>query len=107
MSAHEENAHAGQGSVLLDIGGDIGALIVTMPSSRVGDEVEIAAPGDRAAHRQHVAVVRRPVFGDEVASLVFPELLGGSYDLYEKGDAHAVMRVEVRGGRVTTADWPD
>ena len=114
MTAHEhgvpghqpasENPHAGQGSVLLDIGGDIGALVVTMPKTRVGDEVEIAAVDH--AHRLHVAVVPRPVSGDEVASLVFPELVGGTYDLYEKGDTRAVLRVEIRGGRVTTADWP-
>ena len=29
-----ENPHAGQGSVLLDIGGDVGALVVTMPRTR-------------------------------------------------------------------------
>jgi len=28
-----ENPHAGQGSVVLDIGGDVGALVVTMPRS--------------------------------------------------------------------------
>ena len=73
----------------------------------VGDEVEIAAV--RAVpegHRPHVAVVRRPVLGEQVPSLVFPELVGGAYDLYEKGDSRAVMRVEIQGGGVTTADWP-
>ncbi len=104
---HHENPYAGQGSVLLDIGGNIGALVVTMPPSRLGDEVEIAAVGGREAHRPHVAVVARPVLGDEVPSLVFPELVGGTYDLYEKGSARAVMRVEIRGGGVTTAEWSD
>jgi hypothetical protein len=92
--------------VLLDIGGDVGALVVTMPADRVGDEVEIAAVGDREAHRPHVAVVPRPVLGAEVPSLVFPELTGGTYDLFEKGESRAVLRVEIRGGGVTTADWP-
>lgn len=36
-----ENPNAGQGPVLLDIGGDIGALVVTMPPELVGVEVEI------------------------------------------------------------------
>ena len=35
-----ENPHAVQGSVL-DIGGDIGALVVTMPRELEGVEVEI------------------------------------------------------------------
>ena len=43
VEAH--NAFAGQGAVLLDIGGDIGALIVTMPSSSEGLEVEIRPEG--------------------------------------------------------------
>ena len=41
-----ENPHAGQGSVLLDIGDDIGALVVTMPRDLVGEEVEIL-PADQ------------------------------------------------------------
>ena len=30
--AEPENAWAGQGAVLLDIGGDVGALVVAMPT---------------------------------------------------------------------------
>ncbi len=37
----EDNSHAGQGSVLLDIGGDVGALVVTMPDELLGVEIEI------------------------------------------------------------------
>ena len=40
-----ENPHAGQGSVLLDIGGDVGALVVSMPPAMVGAEIEIAPVG--------------------------------------------------------------
>ena len=40
-----ENPHAGQGSVLLDIGGDVGALVVTMPPAMVGVEIEISRQG--------------------------------------------------------------
>ena len=38
----EDNSHAGQGAVLLDIGGDVGALVVLMPA-RTPDRVEIEA----------------------------------------------------------------
>jgi hypothetical protein len=40
-----ENPHAGQGSVMLDIGGDVGALVVTMPP-----ELEGVGGGDQS-HR--------------------------------------------------------
>ena len=47
-----ENPTAGEGPVLLDIGGDVGALIVTMPEHTRGLEVEIRPAGaTAAAHR--------------------------------------------------------
>jgi hypothetical protein len=42
-----ENPHAGQGMVVLDIGGDIGALIVQMPAAMAGLEIEICPAGTR------------------------------------------------------------
>lgn len=44
-----ENPDAGQGPVLLDIGGDVGALIVTMPAETEALEVEIRPRGATAA----------------------------------------------------------
>jgi hypothetical protein len=127
--ALSENPHAGQGSVLLDIGDDVGALIVTMPEDTVGLEVEIRPVGADGSHRSHthshghehadghhshdhdhlvhVAVVPRPVAHATVPSLVYPELVTGAYDVFEKGHPDAVvLTVEVEGGRVTLADWP-
>ncbi len=48
MSTSMENPDAGQGPVLLDIGGDVGALIVTMPAETEGLEVEIRPRGATA-----------------------------------------------------------
>ena len=41
----EDTSHAGQGAVLLNIGGDVGALVVTMPAAMEGIEVEIRPVG--------------------------------------------------------------
>ncbi len=73
-----ENPHAGQGPVLLDIGDDIGAIVLHLTPALEGAEVEIE-PADhednhepvqpdhvhdhRHTHRPHVAVVGRPVAG--------------------------------------------
>lgn len=105
---HEENPYAGQGSVLLDIGGDVGALVVVAPDSMLGHEVEIAPAGEAfdRVHRPHVAVVRRPVADGEIASLVFPDLTSGRYALAPKGTTDVRLEVEVRGGEVTAAEWP-
>ena len=112
-----ENPFAGQGAVLLDIGGDVGAVVVTMPSSMLDAEIEIR-PLDGGAHSDphghvqhhdhlpHVAVVDRLVGGERVPSLVFPEVVEGRYGLCLKGSPEVLLAVEVRGGEVTTADWP-
>ncbi len=111
-----ENPHAGQGSVLLDIGGDIGALVVAMPASMLGQEIEIDGVGvvhshghthgHGHAHRAHVAVVDRPVPGGTQPSLVFPELSEGSYALYAKGTHEVLLTAEITGGQVTFVEWP-
>lgn len=122
MANHEnqENPHAGQGPVLLDIGGTVGALVVTMPSELAGVEVEIGRPTghdhdhhrhdhhahDHAPHRPHVAVVARPVAGALVHSLVFAELAEGDYELYRRPDGPVELVVSVAGGSVTEASWP-
>ncbi len=122
--ASVENPFAGQGSVLLDIGGDIGALVVTTPAEMEGVEVEIKPLGSAfhdaedhdhgddhehshgRAHHPHVAVVNRPVEGGTVPSLVYPELVEGRYELYLKGTTDVRLTVEVTGGEVTSAVWP-
>ncbi len=106
--AHEDNSHAGQGMVVLDIGGDVGALVVSMPRSMLGEEIEVTTGAEPAGHhRPHVAVVDRPApGGGAVPSLVFPELVEGGYALVPKGTDDVRLRVEVRGGEVTTAVWP-
>ncbi len=123
-----ENPFAGQGAVMLDIGGDVGALVVIMPPSMVGAEIEIDAVGAAHEHdheighehghgdghghghghhhRAHVAVVDRPVADGHASSLVFPELVEGSYELFDKGEETVLLTVEIVGGQVTFTDWP-
>ena len=49
MGGNSENPYAGQGPVLLDIGGDVGALVVVMPAPSEGLEVELRPSGATAA----------------------------------------------------------
>ena len=51
-------------------------------------------------------MVNRPVGDGHVPSLVFPELIEGSYELYEKGTDDVRLTVGVTGGQVATASWP-
>jgi hypothetical protein len=101
-----ENPYAGQGAVLLDIGDDIGALVVEMPRAMVGVEVEARALEDAQVHHHpHVAVVERPGPTAPVPSLVFPELREGRYELVPKGGGPAALITSVRGGLVTSVSW--
>jgi hypothetical protein len=77
-----------------------------MPAELVGTEVEIRPVGSGAGHHPHVAVVLRPTDGGDVASLVYPELVHGNYELYEKGTEAVELTVAVTGGEVTEAAWP-
>lgn len=124
--AQVENPFAGQGAVLLDIGGDVGALVVITPADMVEVEVEIRPVGaplhavdhdhpgaghhhdhPGAGHHPHVAVVERPVEeGGTIPCLVYPELVEGRYELYVKETTEVRLTVEVTGGEVTTAAWP-
>ena len=128
----EHNPHAGQGSVLLDIGDGVGALVVRMPEAMLGQEVEIESEdprvtaelvhlyahdhGDDHGHghdhgsghaRPHVAVVPRPLpGGGQVACLVFGSLPAGRYTLHEKGSPAVAMSVDVPDGGVLETAWP-
>ena len=49
---HPENPHAGQGPVVLDIGGDVGALVVAMPETMAGVEIEIRSVDGQSVDSQ-------------------------------------------------------
>jgi hypothetical protein len=105
----EEHDHAGQGAVVLDIGEDVGALVVRMPHDLEHAEIEIRpvpAPADPGPLR-HVGVVARPVAGGHVHSAVFDALTAGRYELYVRPAGPVALRADVRGGEVTFADWPE
>jgi len=119
-----ENPYAGQGPVMLDIGDDIGAIVLHLPASLEGAEVEIEPADDAGAHdhahddghdhthdhghphRPHVAVVGRPVGSGVAYSAVFPGLTEGRYALTIPGAAEPAL-VDVVGGQVTETAWPD
>jgi hypothetical protein len=118
-----ENPYAGQGPVLLDIGGDVGAVVLYLPAAWEGAEVEYCHAGvdphhdhvhDQAhdhdhghhhRHHKHVAVVGRPA-GTRVAyTAVLPELTAGRYVLTVPGEGPELI-VDVEGGAVTELSWP-
>jgi hypothetical protein len=105
MSA-SENPHAGQGRAIpLDIGGDVGALVVDMPPKLDGAEIEIRPMG--GSRTAHVGVVARlAANGRAMYSAVFFEVPADTYELYQRPDGPVRLRVDVVGGQVVYAEWP-
>jgi hypothetical protein len=89
------------GSVVLDIGGELGAAIVHTPAALVGLEIEIRREGARW-DGTHVAVRARSIPGGEVYAALFPGLERGSYEVRVRGDDNGlVAAVDVEGARVS------
>lgn len=106
--SEDHNRHAGQGPVLLDIGGDVGALVVRAPTSLAGQEIEIRPVGRPAPdHLPHVAVVGRPTGNGVAHSAVFGELTEGTYELYLRPAGPVALWVTIIGGEVCEAVWPE
>ena len=106
----EDNSCPGQGPVLLDIGGDIGALVAVLPDGLVGAEIEARPVGfdpDRHghAHHPHAGVVPRPTADGRVLPSLVLELPAGSYQLHRLPDGPPGPIAAVVGGRVTEVTW--
>jgi len=90
------------GSVVLDIGGDVGSLLIHTGADRVGEEIEVERVG--GGRRTHVAVLTRRVGAIVAHAAVYGELREGDYDVLDR-DGNAVERVHVDGGEITVLDW--
>ncbi len=90
------------GSVVADLGGDVGAIVVHFPPEWSGREIEITREGT-TWHGSHVAVRARHLPHGTVYAAFF-EVQRGTHFVRPKGGG-PVRAVSVAGGRVTTVDW--
>jgi hypothetical protein len=89
------------GSVVLDIGNDVGALVLHTRSEWLGREIDLL-PDDRSIPHTHSAVrERRSPRGLSYAA-VYPQLQAGRYTIE---DSH--QRLTIVGGRVTEVEFAD
>jgi hypothetical protein len=98
---HADRAHPEH--VVLDIGEDIGALIVHTDARMHGVEVEISASG-RDDDRSHKDVLEREINGRPAYTAVFDKLPEGSYTLWVDGVAR-VRGVTIVGAEIAELDW--
>jgi hypothetical protein len=101
-----EESHAARSHpehVVLDIGGELGALIVHTDAALLGTEVEISPTGEDEL-RSHKDVLQREINGRPAYTAVFDKVSAGSYTLWVNNQARA-RDVAVIAGAVAELDW--
>ena len=101
-SPGESYAHVRGGPSVLDIGGDIGALIATMPAGDAGSELHLRSEHEPAADI-HTGVWLRDAPGGPITTAVFGELREGRYQVLDRA-GRGLRLVEVRGGELASID---
>ena len=89
-------------TVVLDIGQDVGALVIYTEAALRGREIEVSPHGTTA--RVHVEVLERRINGRPVFAAVFPGLRAGDYDIWEDFPKPRGT-ITIVGGEVAKVDW--
>jgi hypothetical protein len=89
--------------VVLDIGDEIGALVVHAADCMHGLEMEISPAGDDE-QRSHKEVLERSIAGRPAFTAVFDGLSAGTYTLWMGGEART-RGVRIEGGAIAQLDW--
>jgi hypothetical protein len=100
MSEHSMGP-SGPGTVVLELGADVGALVLFTPAELDGREIEISTPG----RRTHSQVRPRHLATGTRYAAVYPDLAAGTYTIWAGRQSRA-GRVVITGGRVTNWSWP-
>jgi hypothetical protein len=89
--------------VVLEIGGELGALVVYTDPGLHGKEIEISRSGedDRRSHKDVLERWRGTV---PAFAAVFDRIAEGTYTLWVD-DAARARDIAIRGGSVTELDW--
>jgi hypothetical protein len=107
---HRDHDHVGDYSsrkhpefIVLDIGEDVGALIVHTDPDMHGVEIEISPVGEDQC-RSHKQVLERNIDHHPAFTAVFDGLAAGAYTLWVQGMARA-RGVSVEASAVAELDW--
>jgi hypothetical protein len=103
MTDHHHSTATRSEHVMLELGDDVGALLLYTGPELHGREIEISSAGT-AGERAHKQVHRRLVQGRAVHAAVFDHLGAGEYTLWLDGLPQE-PRVHVDAGAITEVDW--
>jgi hypothetical protein len=99
-----EYGPTGAGTVVLNLGPGVGALVLTTPASLNGREIEISRVDAPGARRTHSQVRERQAPRRTRYAAVYPDLPSGRYTIW-RDHATAIGEVMIAGGVVTNFDW--
>ena len=94
---------SGPGTVVMELGAGIGALVLYAPAGLDGAEIEISRDG--AAARTHSRVRPRHTPAGTSYAAVYPGLPAGRYTIW-RGGREPAAAVTITGGQVTSCRWP-
>ena len=96
---------SGPGTVILELGPGIGALILYTPADLDGAEIEISRDDEPGARRTHSQVRKRHMATVTTYAAVYPDLAAGGYTIWR--DEHSLAAaVTITGGQATSCHWP-
>ena len=95
---------SGPGSVILELGEGIGALVLVTPPDLNGHEIEISPSAGGA--RTHSLVRKRQTAARTSYAAVYPALPEGDYIIWREDGAPA-GQVTIRGGEASRFRWPE
>ena len=98
-------SHAG--SVVLDIGGDTGALILQTPAEMLGREIDVTPLSAPEAHGTHSLVRERQVSGTTTYAAVYPALPVGDYIIWRTGRPRSALSPSPAARSPATTGRPD
>jgi hypothetical protein len=98
---HVPRVHSGE--VVLDIGDDMGGLIVYTDSDLRGQEIEVF-PSTDPTRLTHTDVQERVFQGRTIYTAVFTPLVTGGYSIARPKE-RAGEAIAIEPGRVTEIDW--
>lgn len=102
-TGEEKRGQLGLGAPMLDIGGDIGALLLYTSEDLEGQEIEVSLTSE-PDHRTHTEVHRRTVGGSTFWAGVYAELPEGDYRVWYD-DPAGDTSFTITGGAVSELDW--
>jgi hypothetical protein len=98
---HADRVHTGH--AVLDIGEDMGALIIYTPETLRGREIEVSPQG-HGGRKIHTQVLERMFGGKRMYAALYLELPAAKYDIWGD-DLQPVDHVTILGGQVAELDW--